>query len=164
MLCRARSAAAGEVVEADVEVAEARPRRRLLRLPTKKAAANCKRNSESSSPEGGFPTGRGGGGGRGGLPPGRGPLAEPGTYTVTIAMGDKTDSKTVVIEQDPRIQVPSSDRDKRRQTIDTLITLTRDAEAARKKAVAIHNALVSLTDSWKQPNAPPIPDSDQEIR
>ncbi len=111
-------------------------------------------------PEGGFPAGRGGGGfGRGGLPPGRGPLAEPGTYTVTIALADKTDSKTVVVEQDPRIQVPETDRMKRRQTIDTLVTLTREADGARKKAVAIHTALVNLIDSWKQPNAPRIPDA-----
>ena len=110
-------------------------------------------------PEGGFPSGRGGGGGRGGLAPGRGVLAEPGTYTVTIALGGKTDSKTVVVEQDPRIQVPATDREKRRQTIDTLVTLTREADAARKRAVAIHASLVSLTDSWKAPNAPKIPEA-----
>ena len=109
-------------------------------------------------PEGGPAAGRGGGG-RGGFAAGQGPLAEPGTYTVTIAMGDKTDSKTVTVEQDPRIQVPPSDREKRRQTIDTLVTLARQADAARKKAVAIHASLVTLTEGWKQPNAPSIPDA-----
>jgi hypothetical protein len=81
---------------------------------------------------------------------------------VTIALGDKTASTTAVVEQDPRIQVPATDREKRRQTIDTLMTLTREAEAARKKAVAIHTALVVLTDSWKQPNAPKVPDAIQK--
>lgn len=78
---------------------------------------------------------------------------------MTIALGGKTDSKTVVVEQDPRIQVPATDREKRRQTIDTLVTLTREADAARKRAVAIHASLVSLTDSWKAPNAPKIPEA-----
>ena len=78
---------------------------------------------------------------------------------MTIALGGKTDSKTVVVEQDPRIQVPPADREKRRQTIETLIALTREADTARKKAVAIHAALVTLTDSWKQPNAPQIPEA-----
>ncbi len=103
--------------------------------------------------------GGGGGGGRGGLPPGRGQLAEPGTYKVTIELAGKTDSKTVTVEQDPRIQVPASDRETRRRTIDTLVTLTRDADAARRRAVGIRNSLTSLTDSWKQPNAPPVPDA-----
>ena len=109
--------------------------------------------------QGAPPAGRGGGGGRGGLGAGRGALVEPGTYTVTIALAGKTDSKTVEVEQEPRIQVPETDRDKRRQTIDTLVTLTREADAARKRAVAIHTALTNLTESWKQPYAPKIPDA-----
>ncbi len=117
-------------------------------------------NEFGVAPVEGQPVAAGGaGGGRGGLPPGRGPLAEPGTYTVTVALGNKTDSKTVTVEQDPRIQVPPSDRETRRKTIDTLVTLTREADAARRRAVAIRNALTSLTDGWKQPNAPQIPDA-----
>jgi hypothetical protein len=110
-------------------------------------------------PEGAPPAAAGGGGGRGGLAPGQGTLAEPGTYKVTIAMGDKTASQTVTVEQDPRIQVNPNDREKRRQTIDTLVTLAREADTSRKKAVAIHNSLVSLTASWKLPNAPAVPDA-----
>ncbi|MBZ5603606.1 MAG: hypothetical protein LAO79_15000 [Acidobacteriia bacterium] len=111
---------------------------------------------EGAPPAGG---GGGGGGGRGGLPPGRGPLAEPGAYTVTIALANKTDSKTVTVEQDPRIQVPAADRDTRHKTIDTLVSLMREADASRRRAVAIRNSLTSLTDSWKQPNAPQVPDA-----
>ncbi|HUA85299.1 MAG TPA: hypothetical protein VMB85_15660 [Bryobacteraceae bacterium] len=107
------------------------------------------------------PAGRGGGGGRGGLG-NRGPLVEPGSYTVTVAMSGSSDSKTVMVEQDPRIQVSPSDREKRRQTIDTLVRLTREADAARRRAVAIRNSLSDLTDSWKQPDAPKIPESIQK--
>jgi hypothetical protein len=64
-----------------------------------------------------------------------------------------------VVEQDPRLQVPAPDREKRLQTIETLLSLVREAEPARKKAVAIHNALVTLTDSWKPATAPPVPDA-----
>jgi hypothetical protein len=103
--------------------------------------------------------GGGGGGGRGGLAAGTGVMAEPGTYTVAIAMGDKTDSTKVTVEQDPRLQVPTGDRDKRRQTIDTLISLAREADASRKKAVAIFASLTSLTASWSQPGAPAVPDA-----
>jgi hypothetical protein len=63
------------------------------------------------------------------------------------------------VEQDPRIQVSASDRDTRRHTIETLVTLSRDADAARRRAVGIRNALTSLTDSWKQPNAPQVSDA-----
>jgi hypothetical protein len=80
-------------------------------------------------------------------------------YTVALTLNGKTETKSVTIEQDPRLQVSQSDRDKRRQAIDTLISLIREAEVARKKAVAIHSALVALTDGWKQPNAPAVPDA-----
>jgi photosystem II stability/assembly factor-like uncharacterized protein len=103
--------------------------------------------------------GGGGGGGRGGFAAGQGTLVEPGTYTVTIAMGDKTDTKKVVVEQDPRLTVPTSDREKRLQTIETLVSLAREADAAGKKATAMYASLTSLTASWKLPTAPPVPDA-----
>jgi hypothetical protein len=37
--------------------------------------------------------------------------------------------------------------------------MTRDADAARRKIVGMNTALTSLTDSWKLPNAPAVPDS-----
>ena len=110
-------------------------------------------------PEGRAPAAAGGGFGRGGMAPGRGPLTEPGTYTVTVALAGKTDSKTVVVEQDPRIQVAPPDREKRRQTIDTLVQLAREADAARIRAVAIHTALMNLTERWQGTDAPKIPDA-----
>jgi photosystem II stability/assembly factor-like uncharacterized protein len=111
-------------------------------------------------PSGGNPpAGRGGGGGGRGAGTPRGALVEPGSYTVTVAMGSATDSKTATVEQDPRIQVSPSDRETRRQTIDTLVRLTREADVARRHAVAIRSSLTNLTESWNQPNAPKIPDA-----
>ena len=45
------------------------------------------------------------------------------------------------------------------KALTTLSGMTRDADAARRKIAGIHTALISLTDSWKLPNAPKVPDS-----
>jgi hypothetical protein len=74
-------------------------------------------------------------------------------------MGDKTDTKKVVVEQDPRLTVPASDREKRLQTIETLVSLAKEADAAGKKATAMFASLTALTASWKLPTAPPVPDA-----
>jgi len=109
--------------------------------------------------EGGAGGGGGGGGGRFGGGGGRGALVEPGEYVVTISAAGKTDTRTVVVEEDPRVQMSAEDRAKRKKAIDTLVTMTKDADSARRKAVGMNTALTSLTDSWKQPNAPAVPDS-----
>jgi hypothetical protein len=103
--------------------------------------------------------GGGGGGGRGFFGAGRGPLVDPGEYTITITAAGKTDSKTFIVEDDPRVQLSSDDRARRRQALSRLVSMTKDAEAGRKKAVGMNTALTSLTDSWKQPNSPPVPDA-----
>jgi hypothetical protein len=78
---------------------------------------------------------------------------------VTLAKGGKTETKTVTVELDPRLQISTPDRDTRHKTIETLTGLSREADAARKKAVAIRAAITSLTASWKLPNAPAVPDA-----
>jgi len=101
--------------------------------------------------------GGGGGGGRfGGA--GRGPIVDPGDYTVTLALAGKTESHVVKVEDDPRVDFPADDRAKRRKAVDTLISMTKEADAGRRKAVAMTTALTALTDSWKTPNAPAVPD------
>jgi photosystem II stability/assembly factor-like uncharacterized protein len=105
--------------------------------------------------------GGGGGGGRGffGAGGGRGTLVDPGEYTVTISAAGKTDSRTVVVEEDPRVQISEEDRARKRKAIETLVTMTKDADAARRKAAAMNAALTGLTESWKQPNAAAVPES-----
>lgn len=104
--------------------------------------------------------GGGGGGGGGGRFGGfaRGPLVDPGEYTVTITAGGKTDTRTVVVEEDPRIQMSAEDRAKRRQALTTLAALAKEADDGRRKVVAMNTALTNLTESWKQAGAPPVPD------
>ena len=102
--------------------------------------------------------GGGGGGGRGGLG-NRGPLVDPGEYTVTIAAAGKTDSRTVTVEDDPRITVSPEDRAKRRQAITKLVALTKDADLGRRKIVAMNTTLTGLTDNWKKPGVQPVPEN-----
>ena len=114
--------------------------------------------------EAGAEAGRGGGGGGGGGGgrfggPARGALVDPGEYKVTISANGKTDSRTFTVEDDPRVQFSSDDRQKRRQAIETLMTMTKQADDARRKAVAMNTALNNLTDSWKQPGAAAVPDN-----
>jgi hypothetical protein len=63
------------------------------------------------------------------------------------------------VQEDPRVQFSDDDRAKRRRVLTTLAGMTRDADAARRRIAGINTALNTLTDSWKQPNAPAVPDS-----
>jgi photosystem II stability/assembly factor-like uncharacterized protein len=103
--------------------------------------------------------GGGGGGGGRGFGGGRGPEVDPGEYKLTLTAGGKTESRTVVVEDDPRVQFSSDDRAKKRKAVETLVTMTKEADGVRRKAVAMNTALTSLTDGWKQPNAPTIPEA-----
>ncbi len=42
--------------------------------------------------------------------PPRGPFVPPGTYTVTVSVGSASDTKPVVVQEDPRVQISDADR------------------------------------------------------
>jgi len=48
--------------------------------------------------------------GEGFFGPPRGPFVPPGTYTVTVSAGSASDSKPVVVQEDPRVQIADADR------------------------------------------------------
>ena len=112
-------------------------------------------NSETAGAAGGG----GGGGGRGGFGGNRGYLVDPGEYTVALTVAGKTETKTVAVEDDPRLEISASDRAKRRTAITRLYTMTRQAEESRRKIVAMNIAVTTLTESWKRPAAPAVPES-----
>jgi len=85
-------------------------------------------------------------------------LVDPGEYTVAIAAVGKTESKTVAVEEDPRVTMSAEDRAKRRQALTKLYGLTREADGGRRKIVALQTSLTTLTDGWKRPNTPKVPD------
>jgi photosystem II stability/assembly factor-like uncharacterized protein len=103
--------------------------------------------------------GGGGGGGRGGFGGNRGTLVDPGEYTVALTVAGKTETKTVTVQDDPRLNIAPDDRTKRRTAITRLFTMTRQAEEGRRKIVAMNTAVTALTDSWKRPAAPTVPDT-----
>ncbi len=116
--------------------------------------------TEQETPGGGAGRGGAGGGGGGfGLGGGRGPLVDPGEYTIAVAALGKTESKTVVVEEDPRVSISPEERTERRQAITKLYGMAREADSGRRKIVALRTSLVGLTDGWKRPGAPPVPDN-----
>ena len=74
----------------------------------------------------------GGPGRRGGGPP-QGPIVMPGSYTVTIELGDVSSSETAVIEADPRRPMTLSDRMARQ---DVLISLHQLAPALNQATLS----------------------------
>src|SRR4029077_18325191 len=105
-----------------------------------------------------------GGGGRGGGGPfgfgaNRGPLVDPGEYNVAIAAAGKNETNAVKVEDDPRITLSAADRAKRRQALTKLYGMARDAEAGRRRIVAMRASLTTLTDSWKRPGASQPPEA-----
>jgi photosystem II stability/assembly factor-like uncharacterized protein len=108
---------------------------------------------------GGAGGGAGGGGGGGfGFGGGRGPLVDPGDYTVTVSAGGKSESKTVAVEEDPRVSMSAEDRSQRHQALAKLYAMARQADEGRRKIVAIRTSLTALTDGWKRPAASKVPD------
>jgi hypothetical protein len=78
---------------------------------------------------------------------------------VTITSAGKSDTKTVTVEDDPRVVFSTEDRARRRKTLDTLTALIRSADEPGRKAAAMTTALTNLTASWALPNAAAVPDA-----
>jgi len=112
-----------------------------------------------AGPGGAAAPGAGGGGGGGfGFGGGRGPLVDPGDYTITVAAGGKSESKTAAVEEDPRVSMSAEDRAQRRQALAKLYAMARQADEGRRKILAIRTSLTALTDGWKRPAAFKVPD------
>jgi hypothetical protein len=107
--------------------------------------------------------GRGGGGGFGGFGGGGGYLVEPGDYTVKITLGTDTDTKTVQVEEDPRIEISPADRAARLDAEKKGVQLTRDLAAAQTEIVSLKTALDATMTAWKaRPQTARIPQNVQD--
>ncbi len=102
--------------------------------------------------------GGGGGGGRGGRG-GGGSLVDPGKYTITLTAGNARDTITIAVDDDPRVQMSDADRAKKREAINTLVSLAKEAEEPRRKAAGMTTAMTNLMASWQAPNAAPVPEA-----
>ena len=92
----------------------------------------------------------------------RGPLVEPGKYTIKIKAGNKEATQEVVVEDDPRMQMTAADREARREAIDQLYALAKTADKDRKTIEGIKTGLKAARDEWKKngekPDMPKIPE------
>jgi photosystem II stability/assembly factor-like uncharacterized protein len=100
------------------------------------------------APEGGQPGGGGGGGGFGFGP--RGPRVQPGEYTITIAAAGKQATKTVRVEEDPRIQISDADRAKLVEAQMKLYAMQRATGNVRRALEGLRNQLNVLQESLKK--------------
>ncbi len=96
----------------------------------------------------------GGGGGGFGFGGGRGPMVDPGEYTVKITVGQTEATKTFRVEEDPRIQISAADRTARRQAIDRSYEMARNAGRSMRAIIGLRTALSTAVESWKKGAAP----------
>jgi len=92
----------------------------------------------------------------------RGPLVEPGRYTVRITAGTDAASQTVEVQDDPRIKVSTADRAARHDAVMKLYDLGKTADGDRASVVGMKTALTAALEAWKKPGAPKIPENIQK--
>jgi photosystem II stability/assembly factor-like uncharacterized protein len=96
----------------------------------------------------------------------RGPLVEPGKYTVKIKAGTKEATQEVVVEDDPHIQISPEDRAARRAAMDQLYAMEKTAAKDRKTIQGLKDALTAARTQWKadagKPEARKIPEDIQK--
>jgi photosystem II stability/assembly factor-like uncharacterized protein len=96
----------------------------------------------------------------------RGPLVEPGKYTVKIKVGSKEATQEVLVEDDPRLQISPVDRAARSEAIQQLYAMAKTTDKDRKTIQGIKDGLKAARDQWKKdadkPDAPKIPEEIQK--
>lgn len=96
----------------------------------------------------------------------RGPLVDPGKYTIKVKSGAKEAAQDVTVEEDPRIHISPEDRAARRAAIDQLYGMAETADKDRKTIEGLKDALNAARGQWKadanKPNAPKIPEDIQK--
>ena len=96
-------------------------------------------------------------------PADRGPIADPGDYTVEVSIGSNKSSKKFTVEEDPRVTwFSASDRAKRRTALNELMEMSKQADTQRKKFAATDSSLRALEASWRPDAAhgvTPVPEN-----
>ena len=92
----------------------------------------------------------------------RGPLVEPGQYTLKVTAGKNEATRTVTVEEDPRIQMGPSDRAARHEAVLQLYALGRTADRDRRTVVGVQTPLKAAMEAWKKPGAEKIPENVQK--
>src|SRR5207245_2105335 len=79
--------------------------------------------------------------------PPRGPLVPPGSYTVTVSVGAASDSKPVVVQEDPRVHVSEADRRAWYEASRRAARLWNRADAVNRSAASLKKQLADLQQS-----------------
>jgi hypothetical protein len=88
----------------------------------------------------------------------RGPMVEPGTYTINVSVGQKLASKPATVEEDPRIKISPADRAARFDAIMHVYELSGNAIRSLQTISGLRKTLSAAIEEWKLPDAPKIPD------
>ncbi|MDE2110363.1 MAG: glycosyl hydrolase [Alphaproteobacteria bacterium] len=86
-----------------------------------------------------------------GLPP-RGPIVLPGTYTLKLAYGGRTQTATLTVARDPRVHGPQTGLD---QKFALSMEVYRDQDALHRAVNDIRDVKAKLAALQKTPNAKP---------
>jgi len=80
----------------------------------------------------------------------RGPLVEPGEYTIKIKSGDKEATQKVMVEEDNRVTISAADRAARREAIEKLYAMGKSTDKDRRLIDGIQTALTNAREQWKK--------------
>src|SRR5690348_8178330 len=92
----------------------------------------------------------------------RGPVVDPGTYTVKVELGKDSQTQSVQVVEDPRIQISEADRAARHDAMMQLYGLYKTADEGQKTISGLKRSLDDALSAWKKPGAPKIPDAIQK--
>ncbi|HVG21879.1 MAG TPA: hypothetical protein VNI02_22780 [Blastocatellia bacterium] len=95
------------------------------------------------------PQAAGEGGGGFGFGP-RGPRVAPGEYTAQVAAAGKQVTKTVRVEEDPRIQINEADRGRLNEAQMKVYALQRSADVARRSLANMKAQMTTLQETMKK--------------
>ncbi|MBI1760053.1 MAG: hypothetical protein HYR56_01325, partial [Acidobacteria bacterium] len=85
----------------------------------------------------------------------RGPRVLPGDYVVKLSVGEKSFTKTVRVEEDPRIQATAAELETRLQTLLSVNKLQKSATELQRRLTALNSEMKALQENLKkQPAAP----------
>jgi hypothetical protein len=80
----------------------------------------------------------------------RGPLVDPGEYTIKIKAGDKEATQKVTVEDDNRTTMSAADRAARHEAIEKLYAMAKSADKDRSTIEGIQTGLTTAREQWKK--------------
>jgi len=80
----------------------------------------------------------------------RGPVVDPGEYTIKIKAGEREASQKVTVEEDTRVVISSADRAARWEAISQLYAMAKTTDKDRRTIQGLQTALKTAREQWKK--------------